>query len=388
MSPVPLIIAAGICAALHVAKLPPAILALQQALGLTLVQAGFLLSLVQLAGMLLAVGVGAWTDGWGARRSMLTGLALLSLASAAGGLADSVALLMLLRALEGLAFLLVVLPAPGWLRAETPPERLPDVLGGWATYMPVATTLALALGPWATTTFGWRAWWGWMAACTLLMALVLGACTSPLQRPPAQGVLPLGQRLRTTLSAPGPWLVAATFGLYAFQWMAVVGFLPTLYGQAGLSAAITGTLTALVAAVNALGNFAAGRLMQGGRAPGQLLRLGLVAMIVGSLLLFDAGTALPFAAGYGGALLFSALGGLIPASLFALAVRVAPHPQTVSTTVGWVQQGSALGQFFGPPVVAAIATASGGWRYSATATVAAALLALCLLPALGRAAAR
>lgn len=386
LPPALLIVAAGICAALHVAKLPPAIPALQQSLALTLVQAGFLLSLVQLAGMLLAVAVGAWADGWGARRSMLAGLLLLSVASAAGGWADSVVMLMALRAVEGLAFLLVVLPAPGWLRAETRPERLSDVLGGWATYMPVATTLALAFGPWATATFGWRAWWWAMGACTLLMALALAKGTSAPLRALMPATLPLLQRLRLTLSARGPWLVAATFGLYAFQWMAVVGFLPTLYAQAGLSAAATGTLTALVAAVNAVGNFSAGRLMQSGRAPVQLLRIGLVAMAAGSLLLFDAGAALPFVLSFGGALVFSALGGLIPASLFALAVRVAPHPQAVATTIGWVQQCSALGQFFGPPVVAAIATASGGWHFSAVATVAATLLALCLIPALGRAA--
>lgn len=380
-----LIVAAGVCAALHVAKLPPAILALQQSLGLTLVQAGFLLSLVQLAGLSLAVAVGAWADGWGARRSMLVGLLLLSLASAAGGgWADSIGWLMALRVIEGLGFLLVVLPAPGWLRIETPAERLPHVLGWWATYMPVATTLALALGPWATATFGWRPWWALMAGCTLVMALALAAGTSPPAAVSKAAALPLGQRLRLTLSAPGPWLVAATFGLYAFQWMAVVGFLPTLYAQAGLSAAAVGTLTALVAAVNAIGNFSAGRLMQGGRPPALLLRVGLVAMMAGSLLLFDAGARLPLPLAFGGALLFSALGGLIPASLFALAVRVAPHPQAVSTTVGWVQQGSALGQFFGPPVVAAIATATGGWQFSAAATIGASVLALAMVPALGR----
>tara|TARA_Y100001001_G_scaffold163889_1_gene194252 strand:+ start:7364 stop:7603 length:240 start_codon:yes stop_codon:yes gene_type:complete len=46
------VLLAGITAALHVGKLPPAIPVLQQELGITLVQSGFLLSLVQLAGML------------------------------------------------------------------------------------------------------------------------------------------------------------------------------------------------------------------------------------------------------------------------------------------------------------------------------------------------
>jgi len=44
--PALLVILGGVAAALHVGKLPPAIGALQDTLGLTLVQAGFLLSLV------------------------------------------------------------------------------------------------------------------------------------------------------------------------------------------------------------------------------------------------------------------------------------------------------------------------------------------------------
>ncbi|HBK00034.1 MAG TPA: MFS transporter, partial [Delftia acidovorans] len=53
--------------------------------------------------------------------------------------------------------------------------------------------------------------------------------------------------------------------------------------------------------------------------------------------------------------LFSAAGGLIPGTLFSMAVRLAPHESTVSTTVGFMQQWSSVGQFAGPPLVAAVA---------------------------------
>ena len=51
VEPALVVILAGVVAALHIGKLPPAIPVLRESLGLTLVQAGFLLSLVQLAGM-------------------------------------------------------------------------------------------------------------------------------------------------------------------------------------------------------------------------------------------------------------------------------------------------------------------------------------------------
>ncbi len=80
-----LVIAAGVCGAIHVGKLPPALPALGAALDISLVQAGFLISLVQMAGMGLGLAVGLAADGLGLRRVMASGLVLVSAASAAGG---------------------------------------------------------------------------------------------------------------------------------------------------------------------------------------------------------------------------------------------------------------------------------------------------------------
>lgn len=87
-------------------KLPPAVPALQASLGIGLVEAGFLLSLVQVASMTLGLLVGLAADTIGLRRSMLTGLFVLTVASLLGGLvgtsadggAHAVQWLLLLRA--------------------------------------------------------------------------------------------------------------------------------------------------------------------------------------------------------------------------------------------------------------------------------------------------
>jgi MFS transporter, CP family, cyanate transporter len=384
-----LIVAAGVVAALHVAKLPPAVPALQEALGITLVQAGFLLSMVQLAGMSVGVACGAWADGLGAQRSMCWGLALLALASALGGAAPGVVMLMTLRALEGLGFLLVVLAGPGWLRAVAPPHRLNAAMGWWSAYMPTATALALLAGPLFTAELGWRWWWWCIAAITALMWAALSQVpAAPRLTAPGPAVREASfvERLQQTLSAPGPWLLAGVFALYAFQWLAVIGFLPTVYRQAGFSPAATGALTALVAAVNILGNLSAGRWLQRGVPPTRLLVAGLLTMAVAATGLYagagDQG--LPPWLRYGCALAFSMGGGLVPATLFTLSVQVAPRPQLMATTVGWMQQGSALGQFCGPPAVAWVASLVGGWQWSFTVTASAALLALLLVVPLGR----
>lgn len=384
-----IVIAAGVCAALHVGKLPPAIAALQAALGLTLVQAGFLLSLVQLAGMLLGVVFGLASDTLGPRRSVVLGLSVLTLASTLGGASTAVPLLMGLRALEGFGFLLVVLPAPGLVHRFAAPGRSNVLLGFWGAYMPFGTAVALLAGPLWIEALGWRAWWWLLAAVSAGMALVVarGLPEVPPSTSVAGGGPALAARVRRTLGSRGPWLVALSFSVYSSQWLAVIGFLPAIYTQAGVSGAATGVLTALAAAVNMIGNMAAGRLQHAGLAPTRLLTIGFVTMGLAATAAFagGAGQGLPPWARYGAVLAFSAVGGLIPGTLFALAVRLAPDGHTLGTTVGWVQQWSAFGQFVGPPLVAWIASRVGGWQYTWLATGACALLGLLLMTRIARA---
>jgi MFS family permease len=380
-----LVILAGVVAALHVGKLPPAIPALRDALGLTLVQAGFLLSLVQLAGMAVGVVFGAVADGLGSRRSMTLGLALLALASVLGGFASDPATLMLLRAAEGFGFLLVVLPAPGLVRALVEPRRGSAMMGVWGAYMPLATALALLFGPLAIDAIGWRGWWWALAALSAAMAVVVHrAVPAGAEAAASTTTVPGLARLRRTLGAPGPWLVAVSFAMYSLQWLAVIGFLPSIYVQSGIPGALAGVLTAAVAAANMAGNIGSGRLLQRGVAPARLLTIGFATMALGAVATFGGSgeAGLAPALRYVAVLLFSGVGGLIPATLFALAVRLAPGEGTLATTLGWVQQWSALGQFAGPPLVAAVASVAGGWQWTWLVTGACSVVGLLLTAAL------
>jgi CP family cyanate transporter-like MFS transporter len=372
-----LVIGAGVAAALHVGKLPIALPVLRETLGVSPVEAGFLLSLVQFAGMLLGLAVGLAADGLGLKRTMTFGLALLAAASALGAFAQNAAMLMVLRAFEGLGFLLASMPAPSLIRRLVDAKRVNVALGFWGAYMPFGTAIALLVGAPVIDAIGWRGWWLLLAAIAAIMAGVL-----TLQLPPDSAARVNGAqsgmwltRLKETLSARGPWLVALSFGAYSAQWLSVIGFLPSVYAQAGLAATWSGAATAFAALVNMIGNIAAGRLLQRGATPPALLAAGFVAMAAGALLAFSDA---PGAARYAGVLMFSMVGGLIPGTLFSLAVRLAPGDANVSSTVGWMQQWSAIGQFAGPPLVGWVAMNVGDWRWSGTVTGSFAVMGLLL----------
>ncbi|HET9642882.1 MAG TPA: MFS transporter [Burkholderiaceae bacterium] len=381
-----LVILAGVCAALHIGKLPPAVGALREALGISLVDAGFLLSMVQFAGMSTGLAMGAWVDRFGMRRSMIAGLALLGIASIAGGLVRTPAALLLLRAAEGFGFLMVVLPAPALVRALVKPGHVNQMMGVWGTYMPLGTAIALLAGGTWIEYWTWRSWWWSLGALTAAMALTIALYVPQPSQEQVRARSGLDGRIRLTLSRPGPWLLALIFASYSSQWLAVIGFLPTIYEQAGVEAATRGGLTALAAGVNIVGNIVAGRLLQQGLRPVNLLRVGFTAMALSALIAFAGryDTTESALVRYLAVLSFSLLGGLVPATLFSLAVRLAPGEGTISTTVGWMQQWSALGQFAGPPVVAWVASRVGGWHWTGAATGFASVIGLILSQRLKR----
>jgi len=391
LNPSWIVVAAGVSAALHVGKLPPAVTVLQRELGMSLVQAGFLLSVVQMAGMVLGLAVGLGVDRWGLRRSMLGGLLLMAFASMSGAFVRGLPWLMALRALEGLGLLLTTMPGPGLMRRVVPPTELSARMGWWGTYMPLGSALGLLLGPWVLAAASWQLWWMLLGATSLLAAAAVWrflpadiAMPSPNQ-PHAQRLTHAGwwPRLAITLRNPGPWLIALSFMAYSAQWFAVIGFLPAIYAQAGVSGKIAGTLTALVAAANMAGNIASGKLLQKGWRVRRNLQTGFTAMGLCAFVAYVQLHGQPLAPlwlRFVAVVAFSAVGGLIPGSLFASAIRLAPSQETVSTTVGFMQQWSCVGQFFGPPVVAAVATLMGGWQW--TWAVTASLCALGWLLAL------
>ena len=362
--PIAAVLGAAIVVSLNVGKLPPALPLLREEFGLGLVGASLLVSLFQLAGMLLGLFGGMLADRFGPRRVMRIGLVAAAAGCAGGALAPGIGTLLASRAIESAGFILTVLPGPALIARGVAPARLKAAMGLWGTYMPAGMALGLVLSPPVFEAAGWRAAWWAIAAASIAMAALLGRAVAP----DAAGHAAVGARalVLDTLRSPRPWVLAAAFGCYAGQWIGVFSFLPTLYVESGVALAVAGGLTAAGVAVNVLGNLAAGALLHRGTARATLIAAASVAMAAGAWLCFGSGA--PFPLRYAGVLLFSTVGGMIPATLFATTAAYAPHPRAVSTTTGLMQQGSTLGQFVAPPLVAAVATAAGGWHLTAWAT--------------------
>lgn len=119
--------AGGVVAALHVWKLSPALGTLSEQLNMSLGQAGVLVAVIQVAGMVLGMIVGLFNDSIGLRRGCLWGFGFLAVGSVLGAMARGPGLLLASRVLEGVGFLVVCVASPALIRRLVPPAPVgPD----------------------------------------------------------------------------------------------------------------------------------------------------------------------------------------------------------------------------------------------------------------------
>lgn len=379
-----IVLMGGVVAALHVGKVPPALPRLQADFGLGLVPAGFIVSTFNVLGMTLGLMTGVLADRLGRRRLVLAGLGCLAIGGALGASATGFALLLASRVLEGLGFMAVAVASPALMLAGTAARDRALALSLWSMFMPAGMALALAASPLLLDALHWRGLWWIIVAVALTMIPLWARATRGLElhAPPAG---PPWRVIGETLARPALLMMALTFGAYAFQWIAVMVWLPTfLPGALGVGAGQAALLTALVVLMNVPGNLAGGWLLKQGMRASRVIVVASVLMAVCAGGLFTDLAPVPDLVRFALVLCFSFVGGLIPAALFATVPAEAHSPRHMAAANGLLMQGSNIGQFMGPPLVAAAVTAAGGAWSGALAPVLIAAVLCLIAGVLGR----
>jgi MFS family permease len=363
-SQVLLIVGAGVIASFQIGKAPPVLPLIRLELGMSLFLSSWILSIFNIIGLVLGSAAGALADALGHRRLVLCGLAAQAVGSLLGSLSPDPILLLATRVVEGLGFLTIAVSAPALIFRVTRPEHVRIALSIWSCFVPAGTATILFLAPLLVGAVGWRGFWQVNAALLGLYTVVLARrMLGPGTGGKSGNAEPrhLLKDVWQTATSSGPLLLAIIFGTYSVQWLAVMGFLPTLLMESrDLGAGAASVLTAIMVAMNVPGNLAGGWLLHRGTPGWSLIAGASLTMGICSVAIFTPG--FPFWAQCLGCLLFSSAGGLLPASVIGEAPRYAPTSRLVATTNGLITQGSQLGQVIGPPLVAFAVSAGGGWH--------------------------
>jgi MFS family permease len=352
-----LLLLCGVFAATQIGKLPPAIPALREAFGASLVQMGWIASIFNLVAACGGLAMGLVADRLGRRTLLKTGLAVLGGGALLGLAGDGLPILFVSRVLEGLGFVCIVVAAPVLVREAVPASSQRLALGIWSAYTAVGMTIMMATAPWSLPAVGWQGgWWLGAVGAVLLLAIVWrhfpGAGTRVTTGAGAAGLL-------RGLHVVTPWCLAACFGLYTFQWMSFMVWMPTYLLEQGLSLAAVGGAVGLMIVVNAPGNVAGGWLLQRGVPLTTLVLVPAAIIATAGCTVF---ALMPPAAGVIAlGTLLSFFGGILPGSIYAAVPAVAARHGNLGAVNGLVVQASNLGTLAGPPCAAALASGS-GWQ--------------------------
>lgn len=352
-----ILIFAGVVSALQIGKAAIAVPILQRELALTLVAASWIVGAYGVLGAAAGLPAGILSSLVSARTTLIAGLAAAGAGSIAGAFAESGAVLIATRVLEGCGSLAASLAVPRLLRAVTAPKDLPSTLAVFAAHLPFGSVVMMLAAPHAMW-FGWQGLW--LANGAIVLGYALAIACMRLDEPPAAHAAPsVLSNIGAVLGAPGPVLLALAFGTYTFQYLALSGLLPALLvDRMGLSIAAAGTVSAIAVAANAVGNMSAGALLRLGVPvwsimAGAFAFVGLAAFGIFSDQAPVALVAVLAAASLG-------LTGLIPGSIYAAAPRIAPTSAMLAIALGLINQVTNIGNLAGPTAMA-FTVQSLGW---------------------------
>jgi MFS family permease len=380
-----LFVGAGVVVSFQVGKAPPVLPDIRAELGMGLFLAGWILSTINVTGLLLGSTIGAVADSFGHRRLLIWGLLCQAAASLTGSLSQGATTLLATRIVEGLGLLMIAVSAPALIVRVTRPQDMRLALSAWSCWLPAGAGIIMLLTPLILSFSDWRGLWQLNALILTAYAFWVSRKTPPLAAPPGGHRIALGllwRDIRRTSTSVAPALLALIFSTYTFQWLAVMGFLPTLLVEDyGLSSNLASVLTAMMVAMNVPGNLTGGWLLHRGLRRWPLIATASLLMGLCSLAIYS--STLPFFIRYLGCLIFSGVGGLLPASVMSAVPVHAPTPELIGTTNGLIVQGAQLGQVVGPPALALIVSKLGGWASAPWLLLTAAAAGVSLSVALG-----
>jgi MFS family permease len=339
---------ASVAAPLHQFKVPPLLPVLMAEFQLNLTQAGALMSVFAITGLLLALPAGIILQRAGPK--VTGGLALGCLAGGAtlGALTTQVGLLLTSRVIEGIGMGLLGVVAPATIAMWFPPERQGTPMGIWATWVPVGNLLMYLLAPAVATAQGWPAVW-WLAVgytLVILAGYLLLMRRPPRLAAPTASTPPAPTSLWAALANRDLWLLSFAFACFNIVFLGTGTFLPTFLAEIrSFSLGVAAT----VASVASMG------VLVSAPVSGWLSdRLGSRRwMIILPFLLVTLIFPLPFILpSLGLIVLAMALQGLvigaIPTATFAAAPEVMGRPELAGLGVGALMVGQNLGTLIGP----------------------------------------
>ncbi len=343
---------------LAVTSVGPVLDEIRAGLGMSSTVAGLLASVPVICFAAVGLTAPRLARRFGAPRVIIVGLLVLATGLAVRPFAPGTAVFLLLSlvALAGIAVVNVLLPS---VVKDRFPDRVGATTGLYTVALNVgATTAAAATVPLTEHAFGGD--WRWGLACWALIAILAVPSWLPLAREPF--TRPTADEIKTDAPVrvsrnPVAWALAVYFGMQSTSAYVIIGWLPQIYRDAGVSAEQAGVLFAVTSFLGVPLGFGLSALA--GRLRSQswiAVGLGVFGFAGYGGLWWD-----PAAAPWLWAIFLGIVNTAFPLVLTLIALR-GRTPATVVKLSAFAQSVGYIFAIPGPFLVGALHDATGGWR--------------------------
>lgn len=359
--------ALGVLAAAQLGKMSALAPLIRVELAMGLTMAGLLIALLEIGGATLGYLAGLFVDRLGVRRVLLGGVALIACSGLGQSLAESVPMLVALRASEGAGYLCVVVAAPLLIFRTAPPGKQGVALALWGSFVPVGFALGAMSSGWIAELASWRtAALTWAGVAALMLAISARMVFAPS---------PAASQRHLVLPPWRIWALTLAFGCYATFAVGTIALLPSfLVQQVGASPRLAGTIGGLAAFISVLGVAMAAWLRHHGSESRVWSALAIAVPAILLFGVFSDGAGLLQATAL--VMLLNAVSGIYAGLAFALLPSLAASDNEMAVANGLTLQFGAAGSLIGPTLFAACVER---WGWSGAAMAGALASFLCLL---------
>lgn len=327
--------------------------------------ASWLMSIFTFVGIILAVPTGALAKKFGPKTMLLAAAVVIAAGSVIGAMAGNGTILIVSRAIEGVAFIFVTICGPLAVQKYVAPDKIGSATGIWALWVCLGSVLGGVLTPSLYAATGFAGVWIIYAAAAVVLAIVVavvvktpGRALEEAAEAPSEEKVSYAELVR-----PNILLFYVAFLVFNMTLMAVLGYAPTFMQMQGVDPTLSGFISTLPMLLAVISSPLFGSLSD---RIGRCKPLYLAALAVMGpctlLLLTQTGPLM-----WVGAIIMGLVGLGGPVMCLTSYVHVLGRPELMSIGMGVLMLIQSLGQFLGTwltPIL--LGTDMSGWMLAGT----------------------
>ncbi len=209
--------------------------------------ASWLMSIFTFVGIILAVPTGMLAKKFGPKTMLLTAAVIIAAGSLLGAFAGNGMILIVSRAIEGVAFIFVTICGPLAVQKYVAPEKIGSATGIWALWVCLGSVFGGVLTPTLYAATGFMGVWIIYAALAVFFAIIVAIV---VKKPgealkAAAETAPEEKVSYAELFKPNILLFLVAFLVFNMTLMAVLSFAPTFMQMQGVDPTLSGFISTL-----------------------------------------------------------------------------------------------------------------------------------------------